>query len=75
MINKGGSRQLDRRDVTREYRRTLRFITSFPKFPIVTEKGPGGRGLWLYFVYWGCASLKGMFFTVSLWEGCCFQAQ
>ena len=28
----------------------------------------GGGGLWLYFVYWGCASLKGMFFTISVWE-------
>ena len=33
----------------------------------------GGGGLWLYFVYWGCTALKGMFFTISVWEGCCFQ--
>ena len=35
---------MDRRDVTREYRGTLRFITSFLKFPILLRKGPGGGG-------------------------------
>ena len=31
--------------------------------------GREGGGLWLYFVYWGPAALKGMFFTISVWEG------
>ena len=28
--------------------------------------------LWLYFVYRECAALKGMFFTISVWQGVCF---
>ena len=36
---------------------------------------PRGGAFWLYFVYWGCAALTGMFFTISVWGGCCFQAQ
>ena len=44
--------------------------------PLVLHVSPGvcvGGGLWLYFVCWGCASLKGMFFTAFVWEGRCFQ--
>ena len=36
---------MDRREVTREHRGTLRFITSFLNFPIFAEKGPWGGGL------------------------------
>ena len=70
---------MDRRDVTREYRGTLRFITSFLKFPIFTEKGPG----------WGTGALalctgdvppprvcfpqfrsgKGVLFSRTAWQG------
>ena len=46
-----------------------------PDLPPLTtvHPGRGERALWLYFVHWGCAALKGMFFTVSVWEGCRFQ--
>ena len=53
---------------------TLRFITSFLKFPIFTEKGPGwGVGaLAIYFCVLGMSRPQGYVFTIPIWEGCCF---
>ena len=75
-LNKWGTPQLDRRTWRHagvsggRYSLLLHYSYEAPHF-----HGEGTRGgqLWLYFVYWGCAAPKGMFFTISVWEGCCFR--